>query len=85
VTDRRSPTELEALALAKLGAVLGAERAERLLWRTLESAEFRVRDPEDLARLGALIGKRGGIEGVLGSMLGVQAAMRGAKPPSEPP
>jgi hypothetical protein len=72
-------TELEELALSKLSAVLGAERGRVLLDRMLEKGDFRLRSPEDLARLGRMLQDLGGFEAALGGMLGVQAAMRSAR------
>lgn len=74
-----SERELEKLALEKLCAVLGPERGRALLDKTLAEGGFRVDTPDDLKRLGQMLKDLGGFEGAIGGMLGVQAAIRGAR------
>lgn len=81
-------TELHELALRKAAAVLGPDRASRLIARILCELEIQLESARDLLVLSEAMTKLGGFEGAVGAMLGVVAVMRGASPSgrnSEPP
>ena len=72
--------EIHSLALAKMSAVLGPERADRLLRSILHDLGIELRTPQDLFRFSEDLSRHGGFEGAVGAMLGVAAVMRGAGP-----
>lgn len=71
--------ELERLARTKIASVLGPARADQIVDEICRVHGLRLEQPEDLARFGAELKKRGGIEGAIGAMLGVQAAIHAVK------
>lgn len=73
-------TELHELALQKTAAVLGHDRAVRLIDRLLREHAIELRAPEDLLALSEVMTTLGGFEGAVGAMLGVQAIIRGGSP-----
>lgn len=73
------PSPWSAVALEKLGRVLGPERAQTVLRETMLRAGLRALDtPDDLFRLGCTIETIGGFAGTVGSLLALHAVMRGA-------
>ena len=72
--------ELRQLALDKMSAVLGPDRARRLMQQILDRLEFELRTPHDLMRFAEEMTALGGFEGAVGAMLGVVAVVRGATP-----
>jgi hypothetical protein len=74
---------LTDLALGKIGALLGPERAETVLRQVLEEARIReIKHAQDLFAVGEALQRRGGVEGAIGSILGFQALLRGAVRPA---
>ncbi len=69
--------EIYQLALAKMTAVLGRQRALQLITQLVHDKGFELRTAHDLSRFAAALARLGGFEGAVGAMLGVQAAMRG--------
>lgn len=79
-------TELHQLAVQKAAAVLGAERARRLIERLMRQLGIGLDTPSELLLLSEAMSQLGGFEGAVGAMLGVAAIMRGAAPiPRDPP
>jgi hypothetical protein len=72
--------DLRRLAFDKISAVLGPERAERLLQRLLPELGITLATPQELFILSEAMGSLGGFEAAVGAMLGVAAIMRGASP-----
>ncbi len=73
--------ELQRFALAKMGKVLGPDRAERVLTRILEDLRIDVlRTPQDLLRASERMSALGGMEAAVGALLGLAAVVRGARP-----
>lgn len=70
--------ELRDLALTKMSAVLGAERAQELLQTLLAELRIELRTPQELHRFSEALGRFGGFEAAVGAMLGVSAVIRGA-------
>lgn len=66
------------LALGKMTAVLGAERARRLMEDTLSTMNIRLRSADDLFAFATHLSRVGGFEGAVGAMLCVRAVMSGA-------
>lgn len=79
-TEPAFRTELHELAMHKAAAVLGPDRARRLIDRLLRELEIGLESPMDLLVLSEAMTKLGGFEGAVGAMLGVVAVMRGASP-----
>ncbi len=79
-TGRDAPCDLHNLALEKMSAVLGADRARQLQQRILDELHLELRSPQDLLRFSQALSSVGGFEGAVGAMLGVAAIMRGASP-----
>ncbi len=71
--------EFHQLALGKMTAVLGAERARRLMDDILAEMNGRLRSAEDLFAFGTRLTRVGGFEGAVGAMLCVRAVMAGAR------
>jgi hypothetical protein len=70
---------LTDLALEKLGALLGAERARVVFQEVLTEARLEeIGRAQDLLTFGDTLKSRGGVEGAVGSILGFQALLRGA-------
>lgn len=78
--DQDASAELRQLALDKMTAVLGRQRAEQLYARILAEQGLELRTPQDLYAFSQVLSQRGGFEGALGAMLGVAAVIRGAAP-----
>lgn len=76
--------EIRRLALTKMSAVLGPERAERLLRSISAELGITLLTPQDLYRFSEALGRYGGFEAAVGAMLGVSAVIRGATPPGLP-
>lgn len=76
--DPDTSSELRELALQKTAAVLGRERAERLIERLLQQHGLELRTVDDLLALSVAMTALGGFEGAVGAMLGVAAIMRGS-------
>lgn len=76
--DTSPESELYELAVQKAAAVLGMDRATRLIDRLLAELELELQLPRDLLSLSQAMTKLGGFEGAVGAMLGVVAVMRGA-------
>jgi hypothetical protein len=72
--------DLTDLARSKMERVLGQKAARELL--ALGLAELKIdflRTPEELLQFALFLRRRDGFEGAVGGLLGVQAAIRGAK------
>ncbi len=70
--------DLEELALARLGRVVG-QGARRCFDEALKDAELKgIRSPDDLYAFARALSNRGGFEGGVGGLLAVAAVMRGA-------
>ncbi len=80
VLDTEPSGELYRLALGKMSAVLGPERARQLMRQLLDELRIELRTPQDLLRLSEHMSRLGGFEGAVGAMLGVAAVIRGATP-----
>lgn len=76
--DPGAPSEMHRLALTKMSAVLGPERARQLLRGILDGLGGELRTPQDLFVFSEQLTRLGGFEGAVGAMLGVLAVMRGA-------
>lgn len=74
-------SEVEQLALEKLGRVLGTARARQLYDRLVAQHRLEMREMSDLFKLADALGAMGGIEAAVGAMLGVAAVLRGARQP----
>lgn len=72
--------ELYELAMHKAAAVLGCDRARRVIDRLLRDLGVELHAPRDLLALSEAMTQLGGFEGAVGAMLGVVAVMRGASP-----
>ena len=72
---------LRDVALQKMVAVLGRERAERLLAQILAEHDLVLHTADDLYTFAMRLQAFGGFEGAVGAMLGVTAVMRGASGP----
>jgi hypothetical protein len=80
-SDRsKAANELNALALQKMAAVLGHERARQLLRHILDELGIELQTPQDLYRFAETLRRYAGFEGAVGAMLSVAAVMRGAGP-----
>lgn len=78
--------DMHSWALIKLGAVFGRARAEALLAEGLAALDRpRIATPDDLYQLGQWLSQRTGFEQAMGSMLAVQAILRGARSYRKPP
>ena len=66
------------LALGKMTAVLGAERARRLLHDILSRMNIQLQSADDLFAFATHLSSVGGFEGAVGAMLCVRAVMSGA-------
>ena len=73
-----SASDIQTLALKKMAAVLGPERAALLMGRILSERRIELRTPQDLLTFSEALSLQGGFEGAVGAMLGVAAVMRGA-------
>ena len=80
MSPTRPAGDVRALALDKLGAVLGPQRAEGLVAGFLETPGCELRTPQDLYRFSEELKGLGGFEAAVGAMLGVAAIIRGATP-----
>jgi len=72
--------EYAALALEKMGAVLGPARARELYTQLCERHRLTLKTADDLYRFGAALAQLGGFEGAVGALLTVRAVMNGASP-----
>jgi hypothetical protein len=79
-TSSSASDDIQQLALQKMSAVLGADRARQLQQRILDDLRLELRSPQDLLRFSEALSRLGGFEGAVGAMLGVTAIMRGASP-----
>lgn len=75
----RNELELRRLALDKMSAVLGPERAQHLLQRFTSDLGVELRTPQELYAFSQRLSQLGGFEGAVGAMLGVAAVIRGAE------
>lgn len=75
---------LQALALAKMTAVLGERRGRQLMGALLEQHKLTLGNVDELTRFAAELSKMGGFEGAVGAMLGLQAVLLDGKPAAEP-
>ena len=74
------PLPPDALARQKLDKVLGEAKGASLYLAVLKEAGLaRLVTPEDLLRFGRALERRGAIAGSIGSLLSVQAVLRGAR------
>lgn len=80
VAETAAAGEIYRLALGKMSAVLGPDRARQLLRRLLDELGIALQTPQDLFRLSEAMSVLGGFEGAVGAMLGVAAVIRGAVP-----
>ncbi|MDC0719690.1 hypothetical protein [Nannocystis bainbridge] len=79
--------DVHALALEKVGRVLGPGRARTLLQAFLARADkLALVTTDDLQAFGEALGAHGGIEQAVGALLMVQAVLiETAEPPPGPP
>lgn len=80
VAEPDTQGDLHRLALDKMSAVLGKERARQLMQQMLAKLGIELRTPQDLFQLSEEMSRLGGFEGAVGAMLGVAAVIRGASP-----
>ncbi len=76
----KAASELNSLALEKMAAVLGQQRARALLRHILDELGIELRTPQDLYTFAEALRRYAGFEGAVGAMLSVAAVMRGAGP-----
>lgn len=78
---RPSATEVDVRehALRTMSRVLGASRAQSLMALVLRESGLELSTPDDLLAFAREIEKLSGFEAAVGSMLGVDAVMFGAK------
>ena len=70
--------DVHALALDKVGRILGPARARSLLQGFLGERRDRLRSPEDLYAFGRQLAGMQGMEQAVGALLTMQAVMLGA-------
>ena len=75
-----SGSAIQRLAYDKMSAVLGPERARRLMQQLLHRLELELQTAQDLMTFASEMSALGGFEGAVGAMLGVTAILRGAAP-----
>ena len=74
---------LTDLALEKLGALLGPERARVVFGEVMAEARLtQSARAQNLLTFAEALQQRGGVEGAVGSILGFQALLRGATRPA---
>lgn len=79
------PTDWNAVALAKLTKVLGAERGRRAMTEALQAlALASLASADDLYRFARHLVAGGGFAGAVGGLLRLHAVMHGARG-AEPP
>ena len=83
MNDVPPPGELHGLALEKMSRVLGAQKAQQLMDRILAQLGLEILTAQDLYVFANHLSQLGGFESAVGSMLGVTAILRGARPPEE--
>jgi hypothetical protein len=78
------PVDVHALALEKVGRILGPARAQALLASFLGEwpRRERLKTPEDLYAFGRRLAQMQGMEQAVGALLTMQAVMLGA--PGDP-
>lgn len=78
--------DVHALALEKVGRILGPHRARTLLQAFLARAEkLALATTDDLHAFGEALGAYGGIEQAVGALLMVQAVLIETAEPPPPP
>lgn len=82
--EQREELEIRRLAVEKMSAVLGSERAQQLLQQLTTDLGVELRTPQELYAFSQRLSQLGGFEGAVGAMLGVAAVIRGATAPRRP-
>ena len=73
--------EFHQIALTKMTAVLGAERARQLIALLVTQPGVTIATADDLLHFAETLVQLGGFEGAVGALLTVIAVMRGASGP----